>query len=86
MFSFSSSSVWGLLLAPMSSNFSISTQRLCFVFLSIKSPVVLTLFTKLWTVCLLGTLSSRNLRRHFRLHFPTDPLFHIGVIQKYALL
>jgi hypothetical protein len=58
----------------MSSNFSsVSTRRLCFVFLSIKSPIVLTLFTKLWTVCLLGTLSSRNVRRNFRRHFPADP-------------
>jgi hypothetical protein len=35
-------------LAPISSNFSsVSTRRLCFVFLSIKNPVVLSLFTKL---------------------------------------
>jgi hypothetical protein len=34
-------------LAPVSSNFSsVSTQRLCFCFLSITSPVVLSLFTK----------------------------------------
>jgi hypothetical protein len=39
-------------LAPMSSNFSsVTTRRLCFVFVSIKSPVVLSLFTKLWIVC-----------------------------------
>jgi hypothetical protein len=58
MFSFSSSSVRELLLAPMSSNFpSVSNRRLCFVFFFIKSPVVLSLFTKLWIVCLLGTLS-----------------------------
>jgi hypothetical protein len=44
---------------------SVSTRRLCFWFLSIKSPVVLSLFTKLWIVCLLGTLSSRNFCRHF---------------------
>jgi hypothetical protein len=35
-------------LVPMSSNFSsVSTRRLCFCFLSIKSPVVLSLFSKL---------------------------------------
>jgi hypothetical protein len=35
-------------LAPMSSNFSsVSTWSLCFCFLSVKSPVVLSLFTKL---------------------------------------
>jgi hypothetical protein len=72
MFSFSSSSVRGSLLAHMSSNFSsVSTRHLCFVFLYIKSPDVLSLFTKLWIVCLLGTLSSRNFRRHF----PADPYF-----------
>jgi hypothetical protein len=54
---------------------SVSTWRLCFVFLSPKCPVVLSLFTKLWIVCLLGTLSSRNLRRNFRRHFPADPYF-----------
>jgi hypothetical protein len=38
-------------LAPMSSNFpSASTRCLCFCFLSIESPVVLSLFTKLWIV------------------------------------
>jgi hypothetical protein len=46
MFSFSSSSVRGLLLARMSSNFSsVSTRRLCFVFLSLKSPVVLQVYS-----------------------------------------
>jgi hypothetical protein len=35
-------------LAPISSNFSaVSTRLLCFVFLSIMNPVVLSLFTKL---------------------------------------
>jgi hypothetical protein len=34
---------------------SVSTRLLCFVFLSVKSPVILSLFTKLWIVCLLGT-------------------------------
>jgi hypothetical protein len=63
-------------LAPTSSNFSsVSSRRLCFCFLFIKSHVVLCLFTKLWIVCLLGTLSSRNLRRNFRLHFPANPHF-----------
>jgi hypothetical protein len=56
-------------LAPMSSNFSVRTQHLCFCFLSIKTPVALSLFPKVWTVCLLGTLSSQNLRRNFRWHF-----------------
>jgi hypothetical protein len=53
-------------LAPMSYNFSsVSTRRLCFCFLYIKSLVDLSLFAKLWFVC----LSSRNLRRNFRRHF-----------------
>jgi hypothetical protein len=56
----------------MSSNFSsLSTRRLCFCFLSIGSPVVLSLFTKLWIVCLMRTPSSRNLRRQFI----ADPYF-----------
>jgi hypothetical protein len=59
-------------LVPKSSNFSlVNTRSLCFCFLSITNPVVLSLFTKLRIVCLLRTLSSRN----FRLHFPTDPYF-----------
>jgi hypothetical protein len=63
-------------LAPISSNFSsVSTRRLCFCFLSIKSPVDLSLFTKLWIVCLLRTLSPRNLRRNFRRRFLADPHF-----------
>jgi hypothetical protein len=60
---------------PMSSNFSVSTWLLYFCFLSIKSPVVLSLFTKLWIVCLLGTLSSRNFGRNLRGHFLADPYF-----------
>jgi hypothetical protein len=53
-------------LAPMSSSFSSgSTRRLCFCFLCIKNPIVLSLFTKLWIVCLLGTLSSQNLLEIF---------------------
>jgi hypothetical protein len=36
----------------MLSNFSsVNTQCLCFCFLSIKNPVVLSLLTKLWIVC-----------------------------------
>jgi hypothetical protein len=59
-------------LTPMSSSFSsVSTRRLCFCFMSIKSPVDLSLFTKLWIVCLLENLSSRNFRRHFL----ADPYF-----------
>jgi ABC-type cobalamin transport system permease subunit len=74
-------------LSHMSSNFSlISTQPLYFCFLSITSPIVLSLFTKLWIVCLLVTLSSRNLRRNFLQHFPADPYFHVAVTQKYVLL
>jgi hypothetical protein len=46
-----------------------------FLFLSVKIPLVLSLFTKLWIVCLLGTLPSWNLRRNFRRHFPADPYF-----------
>jgi hypothetical protein len=42
-----------LSLVPMSSNFSVSTRRLCVCFLFIKSPVVLSLFTKLWILWLL---------------------------------
>jgi hypothetical protein len=39
-------------------NFSpVTTRCLCFCFFSMKSPVVLSLLTKLWIVCLLGTLS-----------------------------
>jgi hypothetical protein len=43
--------------------------------LSVKNPVVLSLFTKLWIVCLLGTLSSRNLCQNFCWHFTADPHF-----------
>jgi hypothetical protein len=39
-------------LAPTSSNFSsVNTRHLCSCFLYINSPVVLSLFTKLWSVC-----------------------------------
>jgi hypothetical protein len=62
-------------LTSISSNFSANTRRLCFCFLSVKSPVVLSLFTKLWIICLLGSLSSQNLRRHFRRHILADPYF-----------
>jgi hypothetical protein len=63
-------------LASMSSNFlSVSTRRLCFCFLSVKRTVALSLFTKLWIICLLGTLSSRNLPRNFRRHFVSDLYF-----------
>jgi hypothetical protein len=63
-------------LAPMLSNFSsVSTRHLCFCFLCIKSPFVLSLFTELWTVCLLRILSTRNLRRNFHRHFLADPYF-----------
>jgi hypothetical protein len=51
---------------------SVSARCICFVFLSIKSPTLLSLFTKLWIVCLLGILSSWNLHRNFRRHFPSD--------------
>jgi hypothetical protein len=58
-------------LAPMSSNVSsVSTQWLCF-FLFIRSPIVLSLFTRVWIVCLLRTLSTQN----FHWHFPADPYF-----------
>jgi hypothetical protein len=61
-------------LPPMSSNFSsVSTQHLCFCFLS--ESCYLSLLTKLWIVCLLGTLSSRHLRWNFRPHFLGDPYF-----------
>jgi hypothetical protein len=40
-----------------------------------KSPVDLSLFTKLWTVCLPETLWSRNLRWNFRQHVLADPYF-----------
>jgi hypothetical protein len=36
---------------PMLSKFSVSTRCLCLCFLSITSPVVIGLFTKLWIVC-----------------------------------
>jgi hypothetical protein len=63
-------------LAPTSSTFSSgNTRHLRVCFWSIKSPVVLSLFTKLWIVCLLGTLSSRYLRGNFRRHFLADPYF-----------
>jgi hypothetical protein len=62
-------------LAPMSSNSSsISTQSL-FCFLSIKSLIDLNLFTILWIICLLGTLSSRNLHQNFFQHFLADLYF-----------
>jgi hypothetical protein len=62
-------------LAPMSCNLSISTRHLCYCFLSINSPVVLSLFTKLWIIFLSRTLSSRTLCRNFRRRFLTDPYF-----------
>jgi hypothetical protein len=40
-------------LVPMSSNFSSVSTR-CICFFSIKCPIVLSLFIKLWIVCLLG--------------------------------
>jgi hypothetical protein len=52
-------------LVPMSSNFSVSTEHFVFFFLSSKSPFVLSVFTQLWIVCLLGTLSSWNFHWHF---------------------
>jgi hypothetical protein len=51
-------------------NFSALDAYVLFSYL-LTSPVVLSLFTKLWIVCLLRTLSSRNFRRHF----PADPYF-----------
>jgi hypothetical protein len=76
-------------LAPISSNFSlVSTRSYVFVSCILKSPVVLNLFTKLWIVCLLGTLSWRNLRRNFLRHFLADPYFtyvsEIHVALKYT--
>jgi hypothetical protein len=44
-------------------------------FLSVKNPVVLSLFTKLWIVRLLGTLSSQNLCQNFLWHFLAHPYF-----------
>jgi hypothetical protein len=69
-------------LAPVSSNsYSVS-------FLSIKSPVVLSLFTTLWIVCPLETLSSWNLRQNFHWHFLADLYFtqvsHIHFALKYT--
>jgi hypothetical protein len=62
--------------APIVSNFSsVSTWLLYFCFLSIESPIDLSLFTKLWIVCLLGTFSARNLCQYFRRHFLEDPYF-----------
>jgi hypothetical protein len=40
------------------------------------SPIVLSLFTRLWIVCLLGTLSLWNLHRNFWRHFPADCISH----------
>jgi hypothetical protein len=63
-------------LAPISSNFSsVSIRCLCFVFLSLKGHVLLSLFTKLWIICMLRTISSQNLRQNFHQHFPADPYF-----------
>jgi hypothetical protein len=59
-------------LAPVSCNFSASTQHLCFCFLSIKSLVDLSLITKLWIVCLRRTLSSWNIHHGFHRHFLAD--------------
>jgi hypothetical protein len=73
-------------LTPIASNFSsVSTRRVCFCFLSIKGHVI-SLFTKLRIVCLLGTLSLRNLRRNFLRHFSSRSAFHMGATQKYTLL
>jgi hypothetical protein len=63
-------------LAHVSYKFSsVSTRRLCFCFLPIKSLVVVSLFTKLWIVCLLGTLSSQNLCQNFCWCFLADLYF-----------
>jgi hypothetical protein len=62
-------------LTPMSFNLFSKHSALMFVFLSVKSPVVLSLVTKLWIVCPVGTLSSWNVRRNFGRHFLADPYF-----------
>jgi hypothetical protein len=57
-------------LDPMSSNFSsVIIQSLCFCFLSIKSSVALSLFTKLLIVCLLGKKLLISIRMN--VHKPT---------------
>jgi hypothetical protein len=64
-------------LAPMSFNFSsVSILHLRFCLLSIKSHADLSLFMKLSIVCLLGTLSSRNLRQNFQWHVLADHISH----------
>jgi hypothetical protein len=52
-----------------------NSSALCFCFLSVKSPVVLSLFTKLWIAYLLGTLLSLNSRLNFLRRFHADPCF-----------
>jgi hypothetical protein len=68
-------------LASISSSFPSVSNRHDFCFLCIKSPVVLSLFTQLWIVSLLGTLSSRNLCWHFL----ADPyVSYINIALKYT--
>jgi hypothetical protein len=64
----------------MSSNFSsVSTRLLCFCFLSMKSPVDLSLYTTLSIASLLGTLSSRNLCLNFRISHTCFTVIHVAV-------
>jgi hypothetical protein len=73
------------ILAPISSNSSVSIRRLCFCFLSIKSSVVISLFTKLWIICLLETFHHEIYVEIFADN-SSRSLFHTGVIRKYTLL
>jgi hypothetical protein len=56
-------------LAPVLSNISVRTRHLCFCLWSVNSPTDLSSFTKLWTICLLGILSSWNLCQNFLMTF-----------------
>jgi hypothetical protein len=55
----------------------------CFIGSKIQQSAVLKIFAKLWIASLLGTLSSRNLRRIFADTFQQFRISRIGVIQKY---
>jgi hypothetical protein len=60
---------------------SVSTRRLCFVFLSVKSPVVQVIHQ------IMNCLSAGNsFITKFSPTLSSRSVFHIGVIQKYALL
>jgi hypothetical protein len=66
--------------------FKCGTWYLCFCFLSVKSPVVLSLFTKLWIVLSAGNSFITKFTSTFLPALSNRSVFHMGDIQKYTLL